>query len=126
MRAHGVAVGDAHHVLMIRVRAAGPFNREPDTRGEARSREELTVDARVLPPSIGPLWEVWELHAQHRGLQRIQAEVAAYLVVVILRVRSMAPQQPQPPCERFVIGRHEAGVAERAEVLGRKEREAAY
>ena len=120
MRARGVAIGDTHDVLMIRVRAAGPFNGEPDTRGEARSREELAVDARVLAPSIRPLWEVWQLHAQHRGLQSIQAEVAAYLVVVILRVRSMAAQQPHPPCESFVAGGHEAGVAERAEVLRRK------
>ena len=69
--------------------------------------------------------QVRQLHAQHRRLQRIEPEVAADLVVVVLRLGAMVAKAADPGRQPLVVGRDEPGIAKRTEILARKERKAA-
>ena len=88
--------------------------------------EQRAVARRVAraAPSLHA-GEVRQLHAQHRGLQRVEAEVGADQVMVVLRLHAVIANQPQLVRQRRVGRGDEAAVAERAEVLAREEREAA-
>ena len=66
-----------------------------------------------------------QLDSKHRRLKRVQSEVAADPLVKILRLRAVVAEQTDLVRKRRIVGRHQPGIAERAEVLARKEREAA-
>ena len=66
-----------------------------------------------------------QLHVQDGRLQRVDAKVAADVAVVVLRTHSVHAIIEQLLGERVIVGGDRAGVAERAEILRREEREAA-
>ena len=72
-----------------------------------------------------PCVEIRQLDVEDRGLQRVDAEVAADVLMKILRPHAVHAEVDQLLREGVVIGRHRAGIAEGAEVLRREKREAA-
>ncbi len=66
-----------------------------------------------------------KLHAENRGLQRIEPEIRADQIVMIFHLSAMLPDRAQLASECTVGCGDEARVAERAEILRRKKREAA-
>jgi hypothetical protein len=68
---------------------------------------------------------VAQLHAEHRRLQLVDAEIPADVGVVVLRLAAVDAEDLQPLGERRVVGDAHAGIAEGTEVLGREERQAA-
>jgi len=77
----------------------------------------------VRAPSPIRAVEVGQLDAQQRCLERIQALVVSKLHVLTLGALAEMAQAPQPRREHLVVGAHRAAVPQRAEVLGRIERE---
>ena len=75
--------------------------------------------------ACGPAVQVFELDAQHRRLQFIDAKVAADERVKILRLAAVHAQHAHAFGEIGIVGRAQSGVAERAEILAREERKAA-
>ena len=63
---------------------------------------------------------MWELHAQHRGLQRIEPKVAAYPLMVVLRLRTMVSQEADFRAKLRILRGDQTRVAERTEILARK------
>ena len=85
----------------------------------------LIVEGGVGAAQRGVACDVRQLDAQQGGLQRIEAEVAADHLVKVLGAATMSAHQARAVGERIVFGGEQAGIAESAEVLRRKEREAA-
>jgi hypothetical protein len=94
----------------------------------AQGRERVAVPFDEAPPLGDVVVEALELHAQHRGLQGVEAAVAPELVARRAASRSRAnavlTQRAQARREGVVVGRDRAAVAEAAERLARKEAEA--
>ena len=65
------------------------------------------------------------LDAQDRRLQRVHAKVAADQMMNVPRLHAVRAHQTRALREVVVVGRHQAGIAERAEILAREKREAA-
>ena len=82
-------------------------------------REHLAIPGGHLTPSLVPLVEAVGLHAQHRGLQVVEARRLADDSVLVVAHASMIAQQLQPGRQRGVVGRDQAAVAEGAEILRR-------
>ncbi len=59
-----------------------------------RPREQLVVASGVGAAHLGPAREVRQLHPQHRGLQRVEPEVAADALVEVFRLGAVVAQQP--------------------------------
>src|SRR6186997_2381568 len=98
---------------------------EPLSRGnDGRALERARVLARVTTARFDRRLEAPQLHAQERSLELVDAEVAADLAVEVLRRRAVYAEPPHAIGERVVVRRDEPGIADRAEVLGGKEREA--
>ncbi len=66
-----------------------------------------------------------QLDPQHGGLQRVQAEVAADALMDVLGLGAVIAQEPDLARQLLVARRDQPAVAEGAEILARKEREAA-
>jgi hypothetical protein len=64
------------------------------------------------------------LYPQDAGLERVEPEVAADEVVVVLRVHAVSPEERHRAREAGVVGGHEPAVPEGAEVLAGEERKA--
>lgn len=71
-----------------------------------------------------PFIEVPQLDRQHRGLQRIDAEIAADEGMMIFGLATVHAQHTQVLGELWILRRTHARVAEGTEVLGRKKRQA--
>ena len=67
------------------------------------------------------LVEIFQLHAQHGGLDLVEAAVAPFHVEHVLAARTVIADGSHHVGQRAVVGRHGSGVAERAEVLARIE-----
>ena len=87
--------------------------------------ERRVVERRVALAARAPRIQVLQLDVQHRRLDLIDAEVAADERVVVLRLAAVHAQDVEPLGERRVVRHAHAGIAERAEILGGKERQAA-
>jgi len=115
----------ADHVLIVDVPTARQRSRRPHRWRELRARERRRVALRVALPRRAPRLEVRQLDVEHGGLQLIDTEVAADEGVVVLRLAAMHAQDFHALGERCVCRDAHAGIAECAQVLGGKERQAA-
>ena len=109
-RRTGCRCGSSRRLDRQRRPAVEPGSREQPSIAVGVRRGACAVHAR----------EVRQLDPQHRRLQRVEPEVAADPLVEVLRLRAVIAQQPDFVRERRVVGRDQAGVAERAEVLARE------
>src|SRR6202023_3665432 len=90
-----------------------------------RANERRIVISGVAPPRRAPRLEVRQLDVEHGGLQLIDTEIAADEGVVVLRPAAMHAQDFHALGERGVSRDAHAGIAECAQVLSGKERQAA-
>ena len=67
--------------------------------------------------------QVRQEDAQHRGLNRVEPAVVADQLELLLRLRAVEAEHPDPLGERGVVDGDEAAVAECEQVLGREEAE---
>src|SRR5437016_573877 len=89
-----------------------------------RALEQPVVERRVLGAALAPAIEVTQLHAQDRGLERVEPRVRADNRVVVLGSGAVLAQQPHALGELRVLAHHRPAVPGRAETLAREEREA--
>ena len=86
------------------------------------AREERAVLlGRRDAPGVGR-GDVWQLHPEQGRLERVEARVVADGLVVVLPQPAVRAELARLGRERGVVGREQARVAPRAEVLGREER----
>ncbi len=95
----------------------GCFHRFPQL-GPA---ERTVVERGVTLPGSAPVIEMLELDVQHRRLQLIDAEIATDEGMVVLGLAAVHPQDVHPLRQGGVVGDAHPGIAEGAQVLGRKE-----
>jgi hypothetical protein len=91
-------------------------------RGVLAQPRRLVVGGRRAAP-VAPRVQVRQQHAQDRRLHRVQPRVAPDELERRLVARAVEAQHPDLLGQRAVGRRDRAGVAERAEVLRREERE---
>ena len=121
-----VPVARADHVLIVDVAHALGGTRRLDRLARDRpARKARVVEGGVALPARAPVIQMLQLHVEHRGLDLIEAEIAADERVVVLRLAAVHAQDFQALGERGIVGHAHAGIAECAEVLGGKERKAA-
>ena len=94
MRAQPVAIGHANHELVVDVRPVRRFDRQHDF-AEAGVGEQRAIARGVGAAAVAPAGELRQLDAQHRRLHRVDAEVGADQVVVVLRLHAVRADQPQ-------------------------------
>ena len=94
-----------------------------DLRRDDDAVEQLRVRRSVTPPQLVPVVEPPELHAQHRGLERVEPFVAADRDVLVLAALPEVAEHANRRVELLVVRGHGAGVAVRAEILARIEAE---
>src|SRR5471032_329527 len=80
---------EADDVLVEDMAAAWKLAGEDDPIAQPRFAEEHSIARRVLPSSLGPLFQMAQLDVEDGRLQRIDAEVAADVAVKILRTHSV-------------------------------------
>lgn len=125
MRLERIASRCPNHILVVDVHTVGRLVRKNHGAGQADAVKKPGVNGRVGAPSGVPGGKVRHLHPQNGGLQRVHPEVSTDGLVVILRGLTVRPQQAHTRRESFVVGGHESCIAERPEILARKERETA-
>src|SRR5215467_6449967 len=86
--------------------------------------QDLPVDTGIRPPALRPAIEILQLHAKHGGLNRVQSEVSAENLIVVLGLESMIAQEAQSIGKFGAVRRHHTGITEPAKVLRREEAEA--
>ena len=84
----------------------------------------VVVRGIALPP-LGPAIQILQLHAQHRGLQLVDAKVTADEGVVVLRLAAMHPQHTHPFRELGILRGAQTRIAESPQIFTGKERKAA-
>lgn len=114
------AVLDADDALVVDVCAIRALRGQPHEAVDPGILEERPIPAGIALPRDAPRGQVRQLHAEDRRLQRVEPEVAADQVVVILRLHPVVAQEPQPARQRLVSAGHQAAIPERAEVLAGK------
>src|SRR5262245_47725965 len=119
-----VATLGADHVLIEDVPSPARYGGNRHELLELCSGDRLGVVSRVALARGRPVVEILELDDQYRGLQLVEAEIAADHGVVVLRLPTMHAQDLQLLRENGVVRRAHARVAERAEILRREERQA--
>ena len=124
VRAKPVALRDANDELVVDVPAPLGFDWQRDAAAETRGGKQLAVRGGIRAAPLVPPRQVRQLHAENRGLQRIHPEISADCLVHVLRMGAVIAQKPDARRELIIVGRHEPGIAEGADVLGRKERKA--
>ena len=72
--------------------------------------ERAVEEGRVAAPCLGPVVQVPQLHAQHRGLNGIETAVEADDLVVVLRPCAVHAENAQQIGDRFVGGRADAAL----------------
>jgi hypothetical protein len=107
------------------VPAARSRDRRDNAVTESGASKRGIVVGRVALPALGPAVQVFQLDAQHRRLQFVDPEIAADERMKILRLAAVHAQHPHVLGELRVIDRAQSRIAEGAEILARKEREAA-
>ena len=92
---------------------------------DARALQRAAQLSRRAPAMGVPTVEVAQLHAQDRGLERVQAGGRAHHAVAVARALAVRAQQAHAVGQLGSVGDDAAAVAPRAQVLGRVEAEAA-
>src|SRR6476659_11439137 len=85
----GGVIGEPNDVLVVNVLPFRQLARQHDAIAELRLGEKLRVNRRIAPPSLRPGVEMRQLDVKNGGLQRVDAEVAANVSVVVLRPHSV-------------------------------------
>src|SRR5437879_12001948 len=124
MSSQPIPLARADHVLVVDMAHAERGVRGPDGTLELCTPEGLVVERGVPLAASGPVVEALELHAEHRRLQLIEPEIPADERVVVLWLPAVHAQHLAALGERRILGDAHAGIAEGAEVLRGKEREA--
>ena len=114
-----VGGGDADDVLVIDVvagdEAVVKFGGERHLAEQAGAGERLAVKARAFPPGGGPRVEVGQFDRQDRSLERVEAEITADKIVVILFFHAVHAHRTQLWAVAGVPRDRHAAVAETAE-----------
>ena len=122
--------GDADDVLVVDVvaghEAVVEFGGQRHFLQQTRAGERLAVEIRAFAPAGGPRVEVWQLDGKDCGLERVEAEIAADEIVVILLGHAVHAHRAQARAERRIARRRHAAVAEAAEVFRREKAEPAH
>ena len=105
-RPHVVAARNADRVLIEDVLAIGRPRGKANGLGQPRIREQSSIALRVPPAHRAPLRQVRQLDPQHRGLNRIEPEVAANPLVEVLRLGAMVAEQPDFVRQPIVVRAH--------------------
>ena len=92
---------------------------------QGRACERGGIGARDLAAAGVPLVEVRKFDAQDGRLHFVHAAVAAVLGALIAAGPAVLAQRSHFARQRFVVGRDRAAIAERAQILGGVEAEAA-
>src|SRR5438128_799743 len=108
---------DADHKLMKDMARAPSYKRQINLFGEPCLAKHQTVLLSVTLPRSGPIVEMLELHAQHRGLQSIEPAIDAKKLVKVPALFAMNSQHLQAPEMLQVTGHNHAAVAGAAQVL---------
>ena len=116
-----IAIGRAHHEEVPGVLAAGQDAQGPH--GGVRERAEVVVGDRS-PPNAA-LGELRYADPQDRGLELVEAAVDPGERMASILAAAVDAQHPHALDDLRIRGDHGAAVAERREVLGRVEAEAA-
>src|SRR5207249_4237780 len=79
--------------------------------------QELVIESRV-PAACGiPLFQIFQLYAQHGGLQSVEPSIVAAEQVLIFFLLSVIAQYFQTSCDPKVLCDHRAGVAVSSQVF---------
>ena len=116
---------DANDELVVDMCALGRPRRKRHGADETGFVEQRFVPLRIAAARRGPVIEMRKLHAQDRGLERIEPEIRADQIVMIFDLAAVLPDRAHLARKRAVGRRHQTRVAERTQILRRKEREAA-
>ena len=110
---------------MPHVGAALHFMRQHDAVHGVRSRlrqprrpKHRVISLRHRAPLLVPAVDVLQLHAENGSLEPVHARIPADLVVVVAAPHPVLAQHSQALGNLIGVGRHHAGIARRAQVLG--------
>ena len=121
-----VAAFDADAILVIDVaRSSWRRRRRHHPARQRRTLELGVVERGIALARLAPGIEMRKLHVEHRGLDFVETKVSADELVVVLRLHTVHAQLHELRRELGVVGHAHAGIAERAQVLGGEERQAA-
>lgn len=115
------AIGNQHREEVIDILRI----REARRQGDERIAQMLIIVRRNSLPMSVVLLQVLELNVQHRGLNLVQAGVAAGVFEDVFLLAAVVGQGPHRRCQFRVVGGHGAAVAQGAEVLAGVEAEPA-
>ena len=115
----GVALATrcADHKLIPDMPAAGFVSGHGHVAGEIILGEELLVAGGVDLSRGGPGIKMRQLHAEHRGLQRVEATVDAHNLMVVARLHAVHAEELETGRDVVAGGRKKPAVADAAEVL---------
>ena len=120
VRGQAIPPRRADHVAVVDVPVVGPLGRGDDF----GAGQQVVVTRRSRPALLGPLFEMRQLGAQDRRLQRIQPRAPAQLHVLVLADPAVVAQPADARQQRGIAPGDHAAVAVAAQVLAGIEAEA--
>src|SRR3954447_3389328 len=91
-----------------------PYRLDPGAdagRDERQGRKGGVVGGGVAPPSGVPAIEMWQLDAEHCGLEGVETAVVADDIRVVLGALAVVAQQPAAVRYGLAVGDHHPTVA---------------
>ena len=116
-----VAILYAHDVLIEDMTALHRRLRRDQVAAQLSRGKCRIVVGGISLARRGPAVQIFQLHAQHRGLQLVDPEVAANHRVKIFRLPSVHAQDAHAFGQFGIVGSTESRVAEGTEILAGKE-----
>jgi len=92
-----------------------------DRRCDARACEHLVVARSGVPTHLGPLFDIFHLHAEDGALDTLKPHVEALEFVMIFLFGAPVAQHTDLAVEFRILGDHHAAFACSAKVLARIE-----
>ena len=114
--AEGIAIIAANYILIEDVARLQHFRRCHKASQAAPGEQACVVDGGLLT-GAGPSIEQRQFDPQDGGMNRVEAEVAADHMVIILRLGAVDAQDAHLLGQVIIVGGHCAAVAEGAQVL---------
>src|SRR5262249_33590280 len=125
MRLEAVAAAHSDDELMENVPAPRRLHRQRHAIEQSDLSEQPRISLSVHPPRFRPRGKVWRFHAKNGGLDGVHPEIGANDLVEVLRLHPMISEERGFMSQRWIVRRHQPGIAEGAEILARKEGKAA-